>query len=176
MENRGSVSNHGRPMRATSIHDTQWSSVSSSYLSASWLKGKGLRNEMQIWSSDNHFEGRFHIQWVSASEALSVPTPSTSLLDICRRFCNSLANWVYSEKWKSISFALSQEYLFSYEGDGQRISPSFEQKMNTNKALNIWLGVAYTEQGMLQEGQFFPNNNLWERCVMSEIPANSTVS
>lgn len=27
------------------------------------------------WSPDTHFEGEFHFQWVSASEAWSVPTP-----------------------------------------------------------------------------------------------------
>lgn len=59
----------------------------------------------------------------------------------------------------------------------QRIFPPFEQKMNTSEALNIWLGVAYTQQGVPhEERSVFPPNDLRKRCVVPEIPANSTVS
>lgn len=178
--NGRSVSHHGQPKRATSVQHTL---AFSEYLLLRSLmtQREKLGDRQQRWAG--HLTPTLRVNFTSIGYQLQRPwvsgPPSQSWFDISRRSWDPPTNLGYSITMLEVHELLHcpRSTCSVVKELSRRSFPPFEQKMNTSKALNIWLGVAYTQQGAPQEERLiFPPNDLWKRCVVSEILANSTVS
>lgn len=113
------------------------------------------RQEIQGWSPDAYSEAAVLFDWVSASEALSVPTPSLNRLDIFGRPCNPPTNRVHSVTRLKVHLLLHRPRSTCSVVVNGLLFPSIWAVNKHQQSSKYLIRCSLLKQGTLQEGQFF---------------------